>query len=61
MLDQYGNLVTSSNAMEELTLDIFKERLKTLKIREDMRLHQLQKETYCQNNLEQAHKVKTLE
>ena len=48
MLDQYGNLVTSSKGLEELTLDIFKERLKTLKIREDMRLHQLQRETLCQ-------------
>ena len=61
MLDQYGNLVTSSKALDELTLDMFTERLKTVKIKAGMKLHQLQRETLCQNNLEEAREVKTPE
>ena len=37
MLDSHGNLVTSSKSLEELTLKTYTDRLKTLKIKEDLR------------------------
>ena len=39
MLDMHGNLVTSSKALEELTVTMFEDRLKTLKIKNELRLH----------------------
>ena len=54
MLDQYGNLVTSSSAIEELTVKMYEERLKTLQIREDLKLHKMQRERLCDERLEQA-------
>ena len=41
MLDDHGNLVTSSHAIEELTIKMYEDRLKSLKIRDDLRLHKL--------------------
>ena len=54
MLDSHGNLVTSSKSLEELTLKTYTDRLKTLKIKEDLRLYQMQREHVCEQRLEEA-------
>ena len=41
MLDDHGNLVTSTHAIEELTIKMYEDRLKALKIRDDLKLHKL--------------------
>jgi hypothetical protein len=61
MLDQHGNLVTSSEALEDLTIDMFKERLQTLRIKDELRMHQMQRENKCKGRLEEAQMNKTHE
>ena len=39
MLDHQGSLVTSSKEIEKLTISMYQERLKALKIRKDLILH----------------------
>ena len=36
MLDEHGNLVTSNQAIEELTIKMYEDGLKSLKIREEL-------------------------
>ena len=54
MLDQYGNLVTSSSAVQELTVKMYEERLRALQIREELKMHKMQRERLCDDRLEQA-------
>ena len=59
MLDQYGNLVTNSQKLEELTLKTYIDRLKALEIREDLKVHKMQREQLCNERIKQAQEVKT--
>ena len=59
MLDRYGNLVTSSSAVEELTVKMYEDRLKALQIRDELKLHKLQRESLCDERLIQAQANKT--
>ena len=54
MLDQHGNLVTTSKAIEDLTIEMYKERLKTLRIKSGLEVHQAQRENLCDERLKQA-------
>ena len=54
MLDGHGNLITSSHAIEELTVKMYEDRLKSLKIREELRMHKLQRENVCDERLKKA-------
>ena len=59
MLDQYGNLVINSQKLEELTLKTYIDRLKALEIREDLKVHKMQREQLCNEQIKQAQEVKT--
>ena len=59
MLDQYGNLLTSSEALEGPTIEMFKQRLQTLKIKDELKMHQVQRENMCTNRLNRAQENKT--
>ena len=59
MLDLQGNLVTRSNAIEKLTMEMYSERLKALNIKEDLKLHQLQQENLCEKRLKETQANKT--
>jgi hypothetical protein len=61
MLDDKGNLVTTNSAIEELTLKMYKERLSNLKIKDDLKVHQVRQEDLCKERLEQAQHNKTPE
>ena len=54
MLDGHGNLITSSHAIEELTVKMYEDRLKSLKIREELKMHKLQRENVCDERLKKA-------
>ena len=56
MLDEHGNLVTSNQAIEELTVKMYEDRLKSLKIREELRMHKLKREKVCDKRLKEAQK-----
>ena len=59
MLDEHGNLVTSPKALEDLLLKQYKERLQTLKIKEGLKVHQMQRESLCKERLIEAQQFKT--
>ena len=59
MLDEHGNLVTSSKALEELSINMYKERLKSLQIKGELKMHLMQREKLCKEQLEGAQYVKT--
>ena len=61
MMDSHGNLVTSSIAIEKLTIDMYKERLTTNKISDGLQLYQVQRETLCDQRLVKAQSNKTPE
>lgn len=54
MLDSHGNIVTTSKAMEELTLSMYKERLESLQIKEYLKVHKMQREELCGERLKEA-------
>ena len=54
MLDQHGNLITTSKAIEDLTIEMYKERLKTLEIKKGLELHKLQQENLFDERLKEA-------
>ena len=54
MLDQYGNLVTTNAALKDLTIKMYQERLKTLKIKSGIELHQVQRGNLCDERLKEA-------
>ena len=59
MLDGNGNLITNSQALDELTLEQYKVRLQTLQIREDLKMHQMRRENLCKERLKEAQSVRT--
>ena len=59
MLDQYGNLVTNYEELSELTLKTYIDRLKALEIREDLKVHKMQREQLCKDRLKEAQEIKT--
>ena len=54
MLDEMGNLVTTKKALEELTLRMYRERLKPNKINQNLILHQVQHEELWKQQLLEA-------
>ena len=54
MMDSFGNLVTSSKALEDLTVQMFTERLKSLPIKEELRVHKVQRENVFNHRIKQA-------
>ena len=54
MLDSRGNLVTTSGAIEELTIQMYKDRLQALKIRDDLKWHEMQQEKMCEERIKEA-------
>ena len=61
MLDEYGNLVTTSKALEELTLIMYKERLKSLQIKEELKVYKMQRDKLCEKQLKYIHSSEKLE
>ena len=59
MLDSHGNLVTSSNGLEDLTILTYTERLKTLQIKEELKLHKMKREKLCDERLQKASEKNT--
>ena len=59
MLDQYSNLVTNSEALEDLTIEMFKQRLQTFKINYGLNMHQVQRENMCTSRRNRAQENKT--
>ena len=59
MLDDKGNLITTSAALDKLVLDLYRERLKSHQIKESLKLHEIQREELCKKRLEEAQKNKT--
>ena len=59
MLDEHGNLVTSQKGLDDLLIKQYKERLQTLKIKDGLKVHQMQREKTCQERLEKAQQIKT--
>jgi hypothetical protein len=59
MLDSYGNIVTSNKAIEELTLETYKKRLKSLQIKENLKMHQVQQENLCKERIKESQMNKT--
>ena len=54
MMDSFGNLVTSSKTLEDLTVQMFTERLKSLPIKEELRVHKVQRENVFNHRIKQA-------
>ena len=54
MLDEKGNLVTTSRALGNLTVEMFSERLKSHTIKSNLKMHQLQKERLCESRIREA-------
>ena len=54
MLDASGNLVTTMKVLEKLTVDMFTERLKSHKIKNHLKVHQVQRERLCENRIKEA-------
>ena len=54
MLDAKGNLVTSNKALEQLSMDMYTERLRSHKINENLKMHQVQRENLWQKRFEEA-------
>ena len=57
MLDQHENLVTTNKAIEELTLKMFRERLKALQIKDELKVHKMQRENSCDQQLKEAQSI----
>ena len=57
MLDQYGNLVTTNKAVEDLTPQMYQDRLKALEIKENLKLHKIQQEGVCDERLKEATQI----
>ena len=60
MIDEKGNIVTSNAALENLILKQYEERLKTLEIKSELKMHKMQREKLCDDRLENAQKSKHL-
>ena len=56
MLDAKGNIVTTNKALEQLSLGIYKERLKSHQIKDSLKLHQVQREDFWEKRFQEAQK-----
>ena len=54
MLDAKGNLITTNKALEQLSMDMYKERLKSHQINENFKVHQMQRENLWQKRFKEA-------
>ena len=54
MIDAKGNLVTSKKALEQLSLNMYTERLKSHDMKESLKLHQVQQENMGDQRLQEA-------
>ena len=59
MLDSRGNLVTTSSAIEALTMEMYQDRLKAHNIKEHLTEHKVQREKMCDERLKEASQIKT--
>ena len=61
MVDAHGNLVTTRAGLEDLVIEKYQERLKTLDIKKGLEVHQVQQEKLCEERLEEARNNRTQE
>ena len=61
MLDDKGNLITTSAAMEKLVLDMYRDRLQSHQIKESLKMHEVQREELWAKRLKEAQQNKTPE
>ena len=54
MLDAKGNLITTNKALEQLSMDMYRERLRSNQINENLKIHQVQRENLWQKRFEEA-------
>ena len=54
MLDQKGNLVTTKSTLEKLTIDVYTNRLKPNKIKDSLKVHEVQQEELWKKRLKEA-------
>ena len=54
MLDAKGNLVTTSKALENSTVEMYSARLKFHTIKSNLKMHQLQRERLCESRIREA-------
>ena len=47
MLDPKGNLVTTKSGIEKLTVETYQERLKPWKIKDELKMYQMQRKHLC--------------
>ena len=59
MMDPFGNLLTSPEAINKVSLDTFTERLQKRVIKDDLVSLQKEKEELCQLRLKEARKKKS--
>ena len=61
MLDEHGHFVTGSSALEELSLNMYKKRLKSLQRKEKLEMHKEHIDKLCKEKLKEAQYIKTLD
>ena len=54
MIDSKGNLVTTSKSIEALTMEVLKDKSHIVK--DNLKVHHMQREQLCENRLEEAKK-----
>ena len=59
MLDGKGNLVTTNSAIENITMEMYRERLKASEIKQDLNVYKMQSDKLCEQRLKEAHDNKT--
>ena len=61
MMDNHGNIITDSKGIENIVVERYEERLKTLPIKPDLKLYKEQRESLCDRRLQQAQDNKSPE
>ena len=56
ILDAKGNLVKTNKALDKLSLDMYKEILTSHNIKENLKVHQAQREALCKKQINEAQK-----
>ena len=56
MIDSKGNLVTTSKSIEALTMEVFIDRLTSHIVKDNLKVHHMQREKLCEKRLEEAQK-----
>ena len=59
MLDKQGNIVTEREAIENIVLNKYEERLRSLEIKPELSMHKVQREELCNKRLEEAQRNET--